>query len=193
MVHLTSGPVATCLHASAWQVFVREMEERIPRNKVGGGGRQQVGGCREMASLARGGAVVHDEKVIVAACKDASQLLKEFYYPTWDSQSSRSGLSKLYHETATTIWNGEPVGRNEIDQLLAKIPSSKHVIASLDVQPIQDSCHFLLSVHGKCSYAGSVHRSFHQQFVAWKEEVHGSPTRFWIMHDCFRWIGEEES
>eukprot|EP01064_Diplonema_japonicum_P000681 TRINITY_DN10443_c1_g1_i2.p1 TRINITY_DN10443_c1_g1~~TRINITY_DN10443_c1_g1_i2.p1 ORF type:complete len:175 (+),score=41.04 TRINITY_DN10443_c1_g1_i2:55-525(+) len=155
-----------------------------------------------MATLEAG--KVLDTKVIIGACKDAQQMVKEHYYKAWDDADrevtimdsvghavTKSKLWKLYHDSAVILRNGAEITKDTICQHVAEIPATKHTITSFDAQPLQDDKHSMVSVHGTCKYGDAVCRSFHQQLVLWKDET-SQPTRYWVMHDNMRWLGEED-
>eukprot|EP01063_Lacrimia_lanifica_P002426 TRINITY_DN1127_c0_g4_i2.p2 TRINITY_DN1127_c0_g4~~TRINITY_DN1127_c0_g4_i2.p2 ORF type:complete len:158 (+),score=55.17 TRINITY_DN1127_c0_g4_i2:171-644(+) len=148
------------------------------------------------------GPEVFREDVIAKACQDVRKMLMEQYYASWDTAQRyepatdamgqpvlRPKLWYLYSDEATVVWNGHPYSKNDINTLLAQMPITKHSISCLDVQPVQDAHHAMVSIHGTCLYGDTVQRSFHQQFIT---ETDGEG-QMRLLHDCFRWLCEDEA
>eukprot|EP01061_Rhynchopus_euleeides_P008154 TRINITY_DN17190_c0_g2_i1.p1 TRINITY_DN17190_c0_g2~~TRINITY_DN17190_c0_g2_i1.p1 ORF type:complete len:183 (+),score=36.25 TRINITY_DN17190_c0_g2_i1:67-549(+) len=148
--------------------------------------------------------LVFDPEVIGTLCKEAQELLKDHYYLSWDQAQraeevtdesgtvqQRAKLAALYHPEAVLVWQGRSLGVGEITAYMSEMPQTKHSVSTLDVQPMIDASHILVTVTGSCKYADVISRSFHQQLVIWKE-VSTENNRFWIIQDTMRWLQEEE-
>ena len=57
-------------------------------------------------------------------------------------------LNKLYLDTATTVWNGNPLeGSEAILKFLDQLPTTEHTIESLDCQPIPGIVYLIPNQH----------------------------------------------
>ena len=72
-----------------------------------------------------------DNTKIATACREAKELLAEHYYKTWDDartemiQDENTGamvqqckLWRLYHPTASVLWNGQAMDRDGVNNLV---------------------------------------------------------------------------
>ncbi len=70
-------------------------------------------------------------------------------------------LNKLYQDSASMVWNGNPVqGSEKIQQFLDKLPISVHTVDSLDGQPIP------------CKLMNRAHHLNSQTFVLFTKSSH---------------------
>ncbi|XP_038056179.1 NTF2-related export protein 2-like [Patiria miniata] len=115
---------------------------------------------------------------------------KEFhklYYEKFDKR--RNLLNKLYMDSATMVWNGNPLqGSEAILKFLDQLPTSDHTIDTLDCQPIpavvtQGQTSLMVIVGGRVKFEGTKETfSFTENFMlttqggVWK-----------IASDCFRY------
>eukprot|EP01063_Lacrimia_lanifica_P022124 TRINITY_DN29818_c0_g1_i1.p1 TRINITY_DN29818_c0_g1~~TRINITY_DN29818_c0_g1_i1.p1 ORF type:complete len:161 (+),score=61.11 TRINITY_DN29818_c0_g1_i1:64-546(+) len=151
------------------------------------------------------GANTITKKVKEDAQKECKNLLENHYYPAWDcgvgeartetranpqtgQPETHSKLFYLYHPTATLVWNGHRLPASNADNLVEKMMAirTKHTLKVLDVQPVTDDSHYLLTATGHCRYDNEITRSFSQTMLVWKE-TNGASRRHWIMMDNFRW------
>jgi len=108
------------------------------------------------------------------------------YYKALDG--NRSALAEAY-EHAKVLWNGTPyVGKDQIGTLLGSLPSSKHLVQTIDCQPSSfggSIVSFLVIVNGVVEYDNnpSTKRIFTQYFTLC--EVNNS---YYIMNDVMRWV-----
>eukprot|EP01060_Flectonema_neradi_P020376 TRINITY_DN27904_c0_g1_i1.p1 TRINITY_DN27904_c0_g1~~TRINITY_DN27904_c0_g1_i1.p1 ORF type:complete len:159 (+),score=15.66 TRINITY_DN27904_c0_g1_i1:56-532(+) len=144
-----------------------------------------------------------DSKAIAEISKQARALMVNHYYAAWDSgigearidaavgQDGRqhSKLYKIYSAEADICWNGHQIKRDNMDHLFEALKTvrTKHTINQLDVQPLSDLNHFLVSIHGQCLYDSEITRGFSHIVIWWKEIQQGSTPKYWLVHDNFRW------
>ncbi|XP_072040251.1 NTF2-related export protein 2-like [Amphiura filiformis] len=120
------------------------------------------------------------------ACLAGEQFHKLFY-ETFDKR--RTVLNKLYQDSASMVWNGNPVQSSaKIQQFLDKLPISEHTVDSLDSQPIppeltpgQTSVAVITS--GKVKFEGNKDCNFVQNFTI--ASTQGGTWK--IVSDCFRY------
>ncbi|XP_041462776.1 NTF2-related export protein 2-like [Lytechinus variegatus] len=102
------------------------------------------------------------------ACEAGEQFYKVFYE---NFDKKRTLLGKLYLESATMVWNGNPVsGSAEITKFFDKLPVSEHRVDTLDCQPIptevtDNQTSVLVITSGKVKFDGKGNFPFAQNFV----------------------------
>jgi len=125
-----------------------------------------------------------DEKTANAEAVITGQEFVKKYYEVLDKR--RHTLSKLYLETGTLVWNGNSITGNEaIQAFLEQLPSSSHVIWSVDAQPLPDvavsqQTTLLVAVGGQVRLK-NIPRLFQQQFMLTAQE-----NKWKVVSDCFR-------
>eukprot|EP01064_Diplonema_japonicum_P031677 TRINITY_DN5732_c6_g1_i1.p1 TRINITY_DN5732_c6_g1~~TRINITY_DN5732_c6_g1_i1.p1 ORF type:complete len:179 (+),score=30.91 TRINITY_DN5732_c6_g1_i1:62-538(+) len=139
---------------------------------------------------------------------DAKKLLERHYYAAWDGGIGESRLESrpnatgvvekhakvyfLYRPDASISWNGNVINKEGVDALIQHTINikTKHVITSLDVQPVLENNHSLVTATGVCTYSDETKRKFSHMLIIWKETHATDPDRsmHWIIHDNFRWI-----
>ncbi|XP_069748945.1 NTF2-related export protein 2 isoform X2 [Narcine bancroftii] len=68
------------------------------------------------------------------ACR-AADVFVNIYYETMDKR--RRGLTKLYLDTATLVWNGNTIsGHQALTEFFEMLPSSDFQVNMLDCQPV---------------------------------------------------------
>lgn len=92
----------------------------------------------------------------------------DIYYRVIDY--NRSLLSEFYRKSSVIQWNGKLIPSSTLKSFYAKIPSSRHSLLSLNVQPMSTlpfspTPVVLITVNGKVSYLGSNAVPFTQTFV----------------------------
>ncbi|XP_033631601.1 NTF2-related export protein 2-like [Asterias rubens] len=116
---------------------------------------------------------------------------KEFhklFYEKFDKR--RNLLNKLYMDTATMVWNGNPLeGGEAIIKFLDQLPTSEHTIDSLDCQPIpaaitQGQTTVMVIVGGWVKFEGNKRNfQFTENFMLTRTQA-----GVWkIASDCFRY------
>ncbi|ESN93340.1 hypothetical protein HELRODRAFT_88960 [Helobdella robusta] len=122
---------------------------------------------------------------ISLACEGAENFVK-FYYERFDK--SRHIVSKLYSVDAKLIWEGNAVvGLDSIAKFHENLPTSLHVVETIDAQPIsgfatngQDT--FVVVTAGTVKFHDNKPRSFYQTFT-----VTSLNSKDWkVKSDCFR-------
>lgn len=124
-------------------------------------------------------------KRIEKACETAEEFTRVFYKQV---DSSRHLTSKLYLDTGILVWNGNGVtGNDKIQKFLMDLPSSHHVLKTLDAQPIEESLvssklSYLIQACGEVTYHNDEGRKpFQQTFV-----IVAVDGKWKIVSDCFR-------
>lgn len=118
------------------------------------------------------------------ACDAASEFVK-IYYDAIDKK--RHILDRLYHDSATLLWNGNSVtGQAAISQYLNKLPSSEHKVETLDAQSMPDHATqgqigILVLTAGIVKYKGHSVRNFSQNFMLTAQN-----NTWKVVTDCFR-------
>eukprot|EP01064_Diplonema_japonicum_P029609 TRINITY_DN4839_c0_g1_i9.p1 TRINITY_DN4839_c0_g1~~TRINITY_DN4839_c0_g1_i9.p1 ORF type:complete len:180 (+),score=30.90 TRINITY_DN4839_c0_g1_i9:53-541(+) len=143
-------------------------------------------------------------KQISQLSKDVRLLLESVYNKSWDSgvgedrleirvgangvQEKHSKLYYLYKPGSSITWNGHSLTLDGVDKLVQQFldVKTKHVIRTLDVQPIVDDSHALALVTGTCRYAEETSRGYTQTLIIWKEKCN-EKAKYWITHENFRW------
>nr|CAD7571616.1 unnamed protein product [Timema californicum] len=80
-------------------------------------------------------------------------------------------MSRYYLDTGVLVWNGNgTIGKEMIQKFFEELPSSEHVIGSLDSQPVLDSivssqltC--VIQVSGFVRFQDNVSKPFQQSFM----------------------------
>jgi NTF2-related export protein 1/2 len=135
------------------------------------------------------------------ACRVAEEFTK-LYYETSDKRRhvrtcsfsrGRFGsnvfqlMSKLYMDTGLLAWNGNGINGNErIQKFFIDLPTSDHIITTLDAQPVLDSAvngqlTFMIQVSGTVRYQDRIPKSFQQNFI-----ITAQGDKWKIVSDCFR-------
>ncbi|XP_053555122.1 NTF2-related export protein 2 isoform X2 [Bombina bombina] len=122
------------------------------------------------------------------ACRAAEEFVT-LYYETIDKR--RRQLIKLYMDTATLVWNGNPIsGQNDLIEFFEMLPSSEFHVNMLDCHPVHDQATqgqktVLVVTHGSVKFEGNKQQYFNQQFLL---TLHVMPANsVWkIVSDCFR-------
>ncbi|CAH0578101.1 unnamed protein product [Chrysodeixis includens] len=124
-------------------------------------------------------------KAIEKACETAEEFTRVFYKQV---DNSRHLTSKLYLDTALLVWNGNGItGSDKIQKFLMELPSSNHVLKTLDAQPIADSLvanklSYLIQACGEVSYQNEDdQKPFQETFV-----IVAVDSKWKIVSDCFR-------
>ncbi|CAH1119760.1 unnamed protein product [Phaedon cochleariae] len=118
------------------------------------------------------------------ACRVAEEFTK-LYYETVDKR--RHLISRLYLDTGLLAWNGNGITGNEnILKFMIDLPTTDHVINTLDAQPILDSAvngqlTFMIQVSGTVRYQDKTPKTFQQNFI-----VTAQGDKWKIVSDCFR-------
>ena len=77
-------------------------------------------------------------------CTYAREFVDKVYYKSLDK--SRSAFEKLYHDSASLVWNGNSVnGREKILEFFKNLPISETNLSTLDAQPVS----YVQKVEGK--------------------------------------------
>ncbi|XP_065063660.1 NTF2-related export protein 2-like [Rhopilema esculentum] len=117
----------------------------------------------------------------------AGEQFCDLYYDIFDNK--RHQISRLYTASSVLIWNGNPNhGETKIIEFVTNLPNTKHIIQSLDCQPILDvvtpnQTTILVTAEGTVSFGDGRPEYFNQNFMltaldnVWK-----------IASDCFRYI-----
>eukprot|EP01117_Protostelium_nocturnum_P006610 TRINITY_DN237_c0_g1_i2.p1 TRINITY_DN237_c0_g1~~TRINITY_DN237_c0_g1_i2.p1 ORF type:complete len:107 (+),score=29.03 TRINITY_DN237_c0_g1_i2:490-810(+) len=101
-------------------------------------------------------------------------------------------IFRFYRDNSIAVWNGTPMaGSSAISEFYKKMPTTKHLIDSIDCHPIQlgndASKTMLVTVVGKVIYAGADKmRPFNQNFILSQEE--GGGRNYYVASDCFRLV-----
>lgn len=134
------------------------------------------------------------------ACRVAEEFTK-LYYETADKRrhvmplfyinnvfiNSLQLMSKLYLDSGLLAWNGNGITGNErIQKFFIDLPTSDHMISTLDAHPVLDSVvngqlTFMIQVSGTVRYQDKVPKSFQQNFV-----ITAQGDKWKIVSDCFR-------
>eukprot|EP01027_Heterolobosea_sp_BB2_P005551 GEZU01008473.1.p1 GENE.GEZU01008473.1~~GEZU01008473.1.p1 ORF type:complete len:142 (-),score=21.64 GEZU01008473.1:146-571(-) len=73
--------------------------------------------------------------IVKVAAEAGEKFVKEFYYNNLDS--NRSAVTSLYKDPSIVIWNGSQIaGTASIDAFLTQLAPTKHIIDTIDCQPI---------------------------------------------------------
>ncbi|XP_078268016.1 NTF2-related export protein 2 isoform X1 [Rhinoraja longicauda] len=122
------------------------------------------------------------------ACRAADKFVN-IYYETMDKR--RRGLTKLYMDTATLVWNGNTIsGLQALTEFFEMLPSSDFQINMLDCQPVhelatQGQTTVLVVTCGTVNFDGNKQRYFNQNFLL-TAQVTPQNTVWKIASDCFR-------
>ncbi|KAB0796987.1 hypothetical protein PPYR_11048 [Photinus pyralis] len=126
-----------------------------------------------------------DQKAkIDQSCRTAEEFTK-LYYESTDKR--RHLISKLYLDNGLLTWNGNGItGNDRIQKFYMELPSTDHIITTLDAQPILDNAvngqlSFLIQVSGTVKYQDKVPKSFQESFV-----ITAQNDKWKIVSDCFR-------
>ncbi|GLH07300.1 NTF2-related export protein [Gryllus bimaculatus] len=119
------------------------------------------------------------------ACRTAEEFIKH-YYEGLDRR--RNVMSRLYLDTATLLWNGNGIaGKEFIQKFFENLPSTDHVVSSIDSQPLTTgtTCHFpltiVVSVSGFIAFCQEQPQAFQQQLL-----ITAEGDKWKIVSDCFR-------
>lgn len=102
------------------------------------------------------------------ACEAGEKFVKLFY-ESFDKR--RHVLKNCYLDAASLNWNGNVIaGPADIVKYIENLPSSEHVIESLDAQPVSNlvtngQITILVSVGGTVKYHENKIKAFTQNFV----------------------------
>ncbi|XP_040260787.1 NTF2-related export protein 2 [Bufo gargarizans] len=122
------------------------------------------------------------------ACRAADDFIN-LYYETVDKR--RRQLVKLYMDTATLVWNGNPIsGQNALIEFFEMLPSSDFTVNMVDCQPVHETATqgqktVLVVANGAVKFEGNKRHYFNQIFLL---TLHTTPSNsVWkIASDCFR-------
>ncbi|XP_026734606.1 NTF2-related export protein [Trichoplusia ni] len=124
-------------------------------------------------------------KNIDNACETAEEFTKVFYK---QMDSSRHLTSKLYLDTGLLVWNGNGIsGNDKIQKFLLDLPTSNHVLKTLDAQPIAETVvsnklTYIIQACGEVSYQNDKSKKpFQQTFI-----IVAVDGKWKIVSDCFR-------
>ncbi|XP_073455473.1 NTF2-related export protein 2 [Aquarana catesbeiana] len=134
-------------------------------------------------------AATSDFKTDVDLATRAAEGFVNLYYETFDKR--RRQLTKLYMDTATLVWNGNPIsGQEALIEFFDMLPSSEFQVNMFDCQPVheqgtQGQKTVLVVTQGSVKFEGNKPRYFNQNFLL---TLHTLPSnRLWkIASDCFR-------
>ncbi|KAK5642777.1 hypothetical protein RI129_008944 [Pyrocoelia pectoralis] len=118
------------------------------------------------------------------SCRTAEEFTK-LYYESTDKR--RHLISKLYLDNGLLTWNGNGIiGNERIQKFYMELPSTDHVITTLDAQPILDNAvngqlSFLIQVSGTVKYQDKTPKTFQESFV-----ITAQNDKWKIVSDCFR-------
>lgn len=96
-------------------------------------------------------------------------------------------MSRLYLDTGLLAWNGnESIGNEKIQKYFQELPTSEHVINTLDAQPIIDDSvggqpTYLIQVSGTVKFQANNSKPFQQTFM-----ITAAADKWKIASDCFR-------
>ncbi|KAG6837311.1 hypothetical protein H0H93_011406 [Arthromyces matolae] len=85
----------------------------------------------------------------------AAENFTRIYYNTYDSDNRLNDLPQFYRPSSSLVWNGKPFqGTTGVQELLEKMPVTKHEIQSLDCHPIPGTSppSLLLTVSGSVTH-----------------------------------------
>lgn len=109
------------------------------------------------------------QKKVIQACITAEEFTKH-YFDRIDTR--RHTIGKLYLDSANLFWNGNKMtGPAEIQQFfLDKVPTTEHILTSLDAQPVLDSAvagqtTISVQVCGGVKYLNHQNKPFQQTFL----------------------------
>lgn len=96
-------------------------------------------------------------------------------------------MSRLYLDTGLLAWNGnESIGNEKIQKYFQELPTSEHVVNTLDAQPIIDDSvggqpTYLIQVSGTVKFQANNSKPFQQTFM-----ITAAGDKWKIASDCFR-------
>lgn len=96
-------------------------------------------------------------------------------------------MSRMYLDTGLLVWNGtEASGKDNIQKYYQDLPSSEHVMSTLDAQPIIDDSvsgqpTILIQVSGNVKFQNNSSKPFQQSFM-----ITAQADKWKIASDCFR-------
>ncbi|XP_039252150.1 NTF2-related export protein 2-like [Styela clava] len=105
----------------------------------------------------------------IEAAIEAGEKFTKIFYETFDKK--RHMISKLYHDTAQLLWEGNPVsGKDAIQKFLQDLPGCYHNIDCFDSQPVlqqftEGKSTVVVSVSGTVKYDSNTLRGFTQNFT----------------------------
>ncbi|KAF9055975.1 hypothetical protein BJ165DRAFT_1429921 [Panaeolus papilionaceus] len=85
----------------------------------------------------------------------AATAFTTLYYTAYDSDTRLADLPKFYRLNSSLTWNGKPFsGLDGVQQLIARMPPTKHEIMSFDCHPIPGSSppSLLITVSGNVTH-----------------------------------------
>ncbi|KAH7832291.1 putative NTF2-related export protein 1/2 [Monocercomonoides exilis] len=127
------------------------------------------------------------QQIISESCEIAKQFVTQFFYPSMDRD--RLQLNTTFREISQVVWNGNPYPNPEVQRIqdfFIALPPSKHVIHSIDSQPIFihgfDFQSMLVSVSGTVQFSDDPVKAFHTTFILSKD-----PDRnYYVLSEVFR-------
>lgn len=128
-------------------------------------------------------------------CNKVAQRALEFkkrYYEMLDTMDKRPMLLDMYPSEVEGLmeWNGHVLStKNDVLQYFQNLPPTKHLIESLDAQPLPgntDADAFIVTASGKVVYDEEHTRMFYQRFV-----LRAVDKKLYIVNDYLRWTGEK--
>ncbi|XP_068105710.1 NTF2-related export protein 2 [Hyperolius riggenbachi] len=122
------------------------------------------------------------------ACRAAEEFVN-LYYETFDKR--RRQLTKLYMDSATLVWNGNPIsGQEALIEFFDMLPSSQFHVTLFDCQSVHEQATLgqktvLVVTNGSVKFEGNKQHYFTQNFLL---TLHTTPSNsVWkIASDCFR-------
>eukprot|EP00118_Oscarella_pearsei_P004360 m.18517 g.18517 ORF g.18517 m.18517 type:complete len:137 (+) comp27673_c0_seq3:339-749(+) len=125
----------------------------------------------------------------VERASSAGQEFVKIFYDTIDKKKHL--IAHLYTSMSSVVWNGNSsTGVEAVTSFLQSLPSSSHVLTSLDCHPIPEvaspgQTSILVATEGMVKYEGNKERPFSQNFIL------TSQSGVWkIVSDCFRFTDE---
>ena len=122
----------------------------------------------------------------------ALQVQKIYFTKLDGTPENRAELRQMYYPSPSHTlmqWNGHVLATlSDIEQYHANLPKTKHVVQSVDAQPLPGNSggdSFMVVVSGTCTYDDEHVRHFYQRLVMTKHEG-----RMYIVNDYQRWTGE---
>ncbi|PWN44222.1 NTF2-like protein [Ceraceosorus guamensis] len=78
-----------------------------------------------------------EQRSLIEFAAKAAETFASAYYAATDSPQRLGLIPTLYLPNSTIVWNGTPVsGKDELVQLLAAMPGSKHELQAFDAHPV---------------------------------------------------------
>lgn len=96
-------------------------------------------------------------------------------------------MNRLYLDNAMFIWNGNGAsGKDTIQQYFIELPTSEHLISTLDAQPVLDDAlsgqlTYIIQVGGTARYTDMPTQPFQQTFI-----ITAEGDKWKIASDCYR-------